>query len=337
MTIAMRNFSVALLAILACLSFWTCQAEPQVSVSKVWDVAPHNAFTDLIEFKGSFYLCFRESDQHDLGRDGTIRILKSDDAITWTSQALIQKPGVDLRDPMLSITPDGRLMLNLGGLFFEGDRYLGSSPHVSFSSDGSNWSEVQNLDMPNEWIWRVTWQKNIGYGVSYSRLSPTDLSQPWILTLFQTNDGVEYTPVATLDVPDHPSEVTLRFLPDDTVIALVRRMGNGWIGTSEPPYTTWNWSDSGTRLGGPNFLILPNGEMWAGSRLIQIKDQEIEAFTAIGPMTLTSYQPSIILPSGGDTSYPGMVYRDGILYVSYYSSHEGKANIYLAKVRLTED
>jgi hypothetical protein len=41
-------------------------------------------------------------------------------------------------------------------------------------------------------------------------------------------------------------------------------------------------------------------------------------------------------PSGGDTSYPGFVIHDGTLYVSYYSSHEGKTSIYLAKMPLKE-
>ena len=40
------------------------------------------------------------------------------------------------------------------------------------------------------------------------------------------------------------------------------------------------------------------------------------------------------LPSGGDTSYAGLVFHDGLLWVSYYSSHEGKTSIYLAKVQL---
>ena len=39
------------------------------------------------------------------------------------------------------------------------------------------------------------------------------------------------------------------------------------------------------------------------------------------------------LPSGGDTSYAGMVLDDGLLWISYYSSHEEKTSIYLAKVR----
>jgi hypothetical protein len=45
-------------------------------------------------------------------------------------------------------------------------------------------------------------------------------------------------------------------------------------------------------------------------------------------------EPILSLPSGGDTSYPGLVWHDNVLWVSYYSSHEGKANIYLAKVRI---
>ena len=42
------------------------------------------------------------------------------------------------------------------------------------------------------------------------------------------------------------------------------------------------------------------------------------------------------LASGGDTSYPGMLVHDGKLWVSYYSSHEGKAAIYLAKIPLAK-
>jgi hypothetical protein len=52
--------------------------------------------------------------------------------------------------------------------------------------------------------------------------------------------------------------------------------------------------------------------------------------------TPTSYEPVFTLPSGGDTSYPGMVWHDGLLWMSYYSSHEGKASIYLARIRLQQ-
>ena len=44
--------------------------------------------------------------------------------------------------------------------------------------------------------------------------------------------------------------------------------------------------------------------------------------------------PALKLPSSGDTSYAGMVWHDERLWVSYYSSHEGKTSIYVAKVKL---
>jgi hypothetical protein len=45
--------------------------------------------------------------------------------------------------------------------------------------------------------------------------------------------------------------------------------------------------------------------------------------------------PLVTFPSGGDTSYPGLVWHEGVLWFSYYSSHEGKTAIYLAKVKLS--
>ena len=50
-------------------------------------------------------------------------------------------------------------------------------------------------------------------------------------------------------------------------------------------------------------------------------------------MTRQSFEPVLILPSSGDCSYPGLVWHDDRLWMSYYSSHEGKANIYLAVIR----
>ena len=40
------------------------------------------------------------------------------------------------------------------------------------------------------------------------------------------------------------------------------------------------------------------------------------------------------LPSGGDTSYPGLVILGHTLWISYYSSHEGKGKIYFTKLTL---
>ena len=43
---------------------------------------------------------------------------------------------------------------------------------------------------------------------------------------------------------------------------------------------------------------------------------------------------ALTLPSGGDTSYAGMAFHEGLLWVSYFSSHEEKMSIYLATVKV---
>src|ERR1700722_5892667 len=275
-----------------------------LSVARIWNQAEHCAFTDLIEYQGFFFCCFREADEHALGENGSVRILKSVDGKNWAAVAFLKKEGVDLRDPKFSRMPDGQLMLTLGGSIYRKGEYLGCNPHVAFSDNGIHWSIIKCLEMPNEWIWRVTWHEGYGYGVSYRLSNPADVDQPWIQTLFQTKDGLHYTPIKQLVVPDYPNEATLRFLSDGTMVALTRRYCNGWIGTSSPPYTSWQWSETGFRLGGPNFLILPNGEMWAASRLYTKEAGKSATYTAIYRMTLTSYTPELVLPSGGDTGYP---------------------------------
>ena len=115
-------------------------------------------------------------------------------------------------------------------------------------------------------------------------------------------------------------------MPDGEMIALVRPE---WIGRSNEPYTKWTWTKLKHRLGGPNFIRLPNGELWASSRFYGSTRS-----TVLARMTLDSYEPVLTLPSGGDTSYAGMVWHNDLLWISYYSSHEGKTSIYLAKVRV---
>src|SRR5690606_19343508 len=70
-----------------------------LNVEKIWDKGGHNAFTGLVKFRSAWYCVFREGSDH-LGRDGKIRILKSNDGNKWLS---IGDPlaieGHDLRDP----------------------------------------------------------------------------------------------------------------------------------------------------------------------------------------------------------------------------------------------
>ena len=314
-------------------------AEPAptlVSVEKIWDRGNHNAFTDLARWRGKWYCTFRESEAH-VGGDGKLRVLESADGRQWEPAALIAEPGIDLRDPKLSVTPDDRLMIVAGGSVYGGTKTLqGRQPRVTFSKDGKEWTAPRRVLSEGEWLWRVTWHDGRAYGVAYNASTDTAKAgakpDDWKLKLYVSDDGLKYTLVTHLDVPDHPNETTVRFLPDGMMIALVRREGGdrcGWIGSSRPPYTTWQWHATTQRLGGPNFLCLPDGSLWAAGR-----DHTPPVKTSVARMTLERYEPVLSVPSGGDNSYPGLVWHDGLLWMSYYSSHEGKSAIYLAKVKV---
>jgi hypothetical protein len=301
-----------------------------VSAARIWDAGAHNAFTDLIRWRNRWYCTFREADAH-VGGDGRIRVLVSADGATWSSAALLAETGIDLRDPKLSITPDDRLMIVAGGSVYEDKRFISRQPRVMFTSDGSAWSAPQRILADGDWLWRVTWHEGRAYGVSY-RTAP-GASAEWTATLVSSTDGRTFDRVTTFEVPGRPNETTLRFMPDGEMVALVRREGGdlkAWLGRSRAPYSAWMWRETPQQIGGPNFIRLPDGALWATGR-----SYAGGPTTVVARLTLDGgYEPALTLPSGGDTSYAGMVWHDGLLWVSYYASHEGKTAIYLARVKV---
>ena len=78
-------------------------------------------------------------------------------------------------------------------------------------------------------------------------------------------------------------------------------------------------------------LFLPDGRLVAAVRLYNGETRT--SLCWIDPQK-GSVAEALKLPSGGDTSYAGLVLNDGLLWVSYYSSHEGKTAIYLAKAKI---
>lgn len=298
-----------------------------LSVERIWDEGGHNAFTDLVRYRGAWYCTFREADGHVKG-DGRIRVIRSDDAKEWTSVALLEEDGIDLRDPKLSVAPGNRLMLVMGGSVYRDGDLVGRQPRVAFSEDGKTFGAPQRVMAEGDWLWRVTWHDGTAFGVTYRAPG----SAPWQVELVSSTDGVEWTSVTGWELPERPNETTLRFLDDNTMVALVRREGNSphaMIGHAPPPYTDWTWSSAGHRIGGPEFIVLPDGRMFAAGR-----SYPGGAKTVLARLTLDRYTPLVTLPSGGDTSYPGLVWHDGVLHMSYYASHEGKTSIYLARFDL---
>ena len=306
----------------------TRQAARLLAVRKIWDRAPHNAFTDLVRYKDEWYCTFREGAAH-VSPDGKLRIISSADGKAWESAALVSMHLRDLRDPKLCMTPHGEVMLVAAAAPpAAGGKY---QTYAWFSKDLRTWSEPSKIGEEDFWLWRVAWHDGRAYSIGYG-------CKPGIefVRLYASDDGRTFRPIVSkLLEPGYPSESALVFLPSDTALCLLRRDARGQssaqLGEATPPYTQWTFHDLGMQLGGPSAIRLPDGRLVAAGRVSTPREHTGLCWLNAAPPSLEEFLP---LPSGGDTSYPGLVWHDSRLWVSYYSSHEGRTAIYLAEIAL---
>ena len=305
-----------------------------LEVKKIWDWADYNSFTDLAWFKGYFYCSFREGKTHAGGDQGKVRVIRSRDGNKWEPVAFFEMPVkentvvFDMRDPKISVANRDSLMLNVGVALYIGDKAVGMAPRVSYSKDGLHWSEPAPIIIHDRWPWRPIWHNKKEWVVSY-------WGNPGHLLLENSEDGYVFLPVDTLHVPyNSPNEVTIRFDKRNNMIALIRTGGGdrtAFLGQARPPYVKWTYRATGRYIGGPNFLIFSPGKYICSGRMyINNESKTCVAFLD----DKGNLSEPLVLPSGGDNSYPGMVIRKNILWLSYYSSHEGKTSIYLAKIKI---
>lgn len=304
-----------------------------IRVDRVWDRGAHNAFTDLCHFAGSYWMVFREASNH-VSDDGVIIVLRSEDARQWQVAAELKVDSVDLRDPKVVATPDGRLLITCAGVMYAEEE----RPHQSllfFSREGPDWDGPHKVGRLRDWIWRTRFIHGDGYAVAYHtsdeattlyRLRGEDVDV-WVDPLLsKARDGLGY-----------PNEHDLFALGGDSMGCLIRRdadTATAQLGVSRLPYKDWQWRDLGVRIGGP--VVQP----------LTLKDHETALLCGVrlyNPVrtALCWLDPDeavlteiLDLPSGGDTSYPGLVQDNERIFCSYYSSHEQKTSVYLAELAL---
>lgn len=303
-----------------------------IETKNIWDRAEHNAFTDLIVWKDKWYCAFREAKTH-VGTQGVLRILRSDGGRTWESAAVLSDPIYDLRDAKLSITPGNSLLITGGAQIVKSSRML-TGTITAFSDDGTEWSKPEIVVEPGRWVWDLAWRDGAAYGVSYAAPDGRGTN-----SLVRTTDGRKFETYVEdfFSLTPYPNEARIRFAEDGTAYCLQRSDGKqndaAYLGVSQLPYKEWEWKSLGRFIGGPSLLELPSGKWIAAGRIFE----DGKPRTAVMSLDVDAgaVETLAVLPSGGDCSYPGLVWRDGHLWVSYYSSHEGKTSIYLSQLELS--
>jgi hypothetical protein len=303
-------------------------------LKKIGNKADHNAFVDLVEFNHQLYCCYREAENH-ISAQGRVCILTLNKNGEVCAVNRLQMTNVDLRDPKLSITPDGQLLLIADARQTDkNNRTLSARNLCWVSQTGQSWSSHQEFAERGWWLWRVRWQKNIAYGFAYNKNQNTihlysgdpkrsfHRHQPNAFSLQKHNKG-------------YPNESDLLF-DGDKAYAIIRRDADSYsaqLGKSRYPYKKWQWIDLGQYIGGPAMLKITSNTAVVAGRIIN------KGKLVTGLMQLDLFTGKLIelgvLPSAGDNSYPGLVLDKQILYVSYYSSHQdNKSCVYLAQLDL---
>jgi hypothetical protein len=298
-----------------------------VDVRMIWGRAPHNASTDLMLYRERWYCAFREGPLA-ASPDGAVRVLSSADGIVWQPSAVVSVPGADLRDPKLSNTSYGRLLL-LAEAVPEGAPGQGRRTLAWSSPDARKWDGPLQAGDDGMKLGRVTWRLNRAYSVGFSSPGPGPVR------LYSTGDGEVFTVQADNMVPPRQdAEAGLLFGRNGSALCLMSGDGAGspaQLGRSRAPYRAWSWSSLNTVVAAPNMVELADGRVIvAGS--IPGDDARIVLWW-LDP-ELGTLKEFLRLPSGGESGRPGLALHEGMLWIAYHSSHEGRAMIYLARVKL---
>ena len=328
---------------------------PQVRVENLRRIphnGEHNAFTDLVRWRGSFWLTFRSCpDGHMVHPTSSIRILRSENALDWEEVPRFSVERRDTRDPHFLVFRD-RLFVYTG-TWWSGDDTLpredyNLNQHLGyavFSEDGETWSTPQALEGTyGHYIWRATTHGDRAYLCGRRKRAYSEQEggsgAPRIVesAMLESEDGLVWR-FHSLFQEDRGDETAFLFEEDGSLLA-VSRSGSqpAQVIRARPPWREKTRRDFEDYIGGPLLA------RWGSRYLVGGRRQ-----TGEGPRTALYWLEGeelvkiLELPSGGDNSYPGFVERDdGSGLVSWYSSHEQDAEgrtitaIYLADLFLEE-
>jgi hypothetical protein len=360
MKIVLRNKLVLTAAVLmtavSCLAPESTASDqlPKVrvaSVRRVFHNGEHNAFTDLVRFKGKFYLTFRSCpDGHMVHPTASIIILASDDGQAWRQVHRFRVEQRDTRDPHFLIFRDKLFVYT--GTWYSGPTALARedydlNKHLGYavwSEDGTTWHGPIMLEGTfGHYIWRAAafgekaylcGRRKTGFAVA-----PRGEGKQVESLMLESDDGLVWRKAAVFQ-EKAGDETAFLFEADGSVLAVGRRgSAPAQLLRSRPPYTHWDRTDLDRYVGGP--LLTKWGDRYlVGGRKTT---KESGPKTSLAWLVGDRLQEFAEFPSGGDNSYPGFVeLTPNRALVSYYSSHERDASgkpitaIYLAELVIEE-
>ncbi|QJR81816.1 hypothetical protein CA267_014145 [Alteromonas pelagimontana] len=140
-----------------------------ISTDRISSRSAHSAFTDLCEFNGRLICCYRQATNHVSG-DGYLEVSRFSADYRVVERQKIVEINFDLRDPKMSIGPDGKIWLTAFARKHASESGHRSTTMMSwFSSDGISWSSKHEFGPSHWWLWRVRWHNSKAFSMAYNR------------------------------------------------------------------------------------------------------------------------------------------------------------------------
>ena len=295
------------------------------SLRKAYDDGRHNAFTALVRWQDAYWLSFRNADSHAYGEADLI-VLRSPDGVKWTEAHRVNALPDD-RDPQFLAT-EKRLFLYHSAL-------LGAdlTSFVSWTADGATWSKPQPVYEPRFIFWKPRVHGDHFLASAHRKGEGGDAAKIRQSHLITSTDGLKWEQISLISGGHFESETTIFPGPGDKLTAFLRikYVVPGLILESSPPYQEWARRPAGIHLSGHSVHAF-RGTTYLFSRTMD--DKGGNTGTMIYTYADGKPTPYCKLLSAGDCSYAEAVEVGDEMLVSYYSSHEGRANVYLARVPL---
>ncbi len=335
------KFLIVVLMLCICLASCEKTVEPPTDITSlqkfvVWNEAPTNAFTDLINYNGAYYCVFREASSH-ISYDGRLRVIKSANGINWNSFSLLSLPDKDLRDPHFFYDNNNSLSITANARNKKDQRET-----VIYKLQNSNFIQSKNINVDNDyWLWSFSRFKDSLYTIGYNTFQPcfnSIESQKPKIALFKNVDPActSFSNVTVENLINNnfhcPNEASIVFTPDSNLIAIVRdapALGKSHFGISKFPFKNWTWKEFPYYVRGPKLALLPDGNLFlcAGSMI----DVDKTYYAIINPQDF-SVEKIKFFPSAGDSGYPGVIIEGSTALVSYYSSYQGNSRVYIVRI-----
>ena len=255
----------------------------------------------------------------------------------------------DTRDPHFLVFRDKLFVLT--GTWFSGETSLPRdeydlNKHLGYavwSEDGKTWHGPTMLEGTfGHYIWRAAAHGDRAYLCGRRKyefdMKPRGEGRRVKSIMLQSDDGLIWRKRAVFQELQG-DETAFLFEPDGAVIGIGRRRGNAQLLRSSPPYTDWQRHDLDRYIGGPLLARWGDRLVVGGRKSIGDRGPKTSMYWLIDDQL----QEFAELPSGGDTSYPGMVaLSDTKAVMSWYSSHEKDKDgntitaIYMADLRIAQ-